>query len=129
MDISLYNGTHRHLHCGHIKYIIQFHTYIFDCRLVYYCLHIGILLVKFVSVVTRQQIIFKIQLFLKQSIHCTHRRGGDICAPVMQSNLLIIQDFALLYISLIIFKTLPFILYYSSFCQRSDLSIESKTLR
>ena len=48
MDISLYNGTHRHLHLGHIKYIIQFHTYIFDCILVSYCLHIGILLVKFV---------------------------------------------------------------------------------
>ena len=26
-------------------------------------------------------------LSLKQSIHCTHRRDGDICVPVMQRNL------------------------------------------
>ena len=48
MNISLYNGTHGHLYRGQINYIIQFYTYIVDSRLVSYCLHIGILLVKFV---------------------------------------------------------------------------------
>ena len=64
------------------------HTYIFDGGLVSYCLRICILLVKFVLCSYKTTNNYKKYTFFKQFIHHTHRRGGYICEPVMQINIL-----------------------------------------